>query len=269
MTIAALVGVGRMGQAMARGWLDNMQDAGLKGVWLIDPMPNEGAKELAALEGASLNPDVDKPADIVVLAVKPQTFREVASGLSSLIGENTLVVSVMAGISADKISDLTGAKRIIRTMPNTPGALGEGATGYAPSEHCTSADNATVETLLAPLGLVEGPVTEHLLEAVTAVSGCGPAYAFFLAEVMGAMGQELGLPADMSKRLAQQTLVGAGALLAEDGADPTALRKAVTSPNGVTQAALDVLMTAEGLPELMRNAMRAAVRRSAELSKDA
>ena len=264
---AALIGVGRMGQALARNWIQDPQSAGLKSVALIDPTPSEAVLELAAKPTASLNPE-PKPVDVLILAVKPQVFPDLKAELSAWADDATLVMSVMAGVTVKQLSQAFSGARVARCMPNTPGAIGRGVTGFCLSDDCKPADAGRVEKLLAPLGLVEGPIPEDQIEALTAVSGCGPAYVFLLTEVMAAAGRKLGLSQEVAERLARQTVIGAGALMEEDAdIDPADLRRAVTSPNGVTQAALDVLMRPGGMPDLMREAAEAAAKRSYDLSQ--
>lgn len=264
---AVLIGVGRMGLALARNWIQDPQSAGLNSVCLVDPDPSEEARLLGKHPVASLNPD-PKPADVLVLAVKPQVFPDIQDELTAWADKRTLVVSVMAGITIKQLSAAFPGARVVRCMPNTPGAIGAGAAGYALSETCKSTDASRVEKLLAPLGLVEGPMSEDLIDAVTALSGSGPAYVFLLTEAMAAAGRKLGLPIDVAERLARQTVIGAGALMAQEkDMGPDALRRAVTSPNGTTQAALDVLMKPGGLPDLMRLAAEAAAKRSYDLSQ--
>ncbi len=262
-----LIGAGRMGLAMARGWLADMKAAGLSGIDLIDLYPSEDALALAKKKSVRLNPEAPERADIVVLAVKPQVFEEAAEGIAPWIGASTLVVSVMAGITLQQMARTLDHGRCVRSMPNTPGAVGKGITVFSVSEDCKASDSSVVRKLLAPLGEVEGPVAEDLMDAVTAISGSGPAYAFLLAETMAAAGRKLGLSETLAVKLAQTTVSGAGALLEQPDARADDLRRAVTSPNGTTQAALDVLMKPGGLPDLMRVAAEAAANRAAELSR--
>ena len=154
-------------------------------------------------------------------------------------------------------------------MPNTPGAIGMGVTGFALSGACGDAENVATGKLLEPLGLVLGPLPEAQMDAVTAVSGSGPAYVFLLVEALAAAGRSVGLDEATANALARETIIGAGALLGEFAESPAELRKAVTSPGGTTAAALGVLMSAGGMPDLMRKAVDAAVRRGAELSREA
>jgi pyrroline-5-carboxylate reductase len=265
---AVLVGGGRMGSAMARGWLQDLGAAGVGKLSVLEPAPGEDVIEAANAKLISLNPSPE-PADILVLAVKPQSFTASIDGLRAWVSPNTLVVSIMAGVTLSRISSALGCPRVARAMPNTPGAIGMGATAFALSDACGEPESVATAKLLEPLGLVIGPLKETQMDAVTAVSGSGPAYVFLLVEALAAAGRAAGLEEATANALARETIVGAGALLGEFAESPSELRKAVTSPGGTTAAALDVLMAGGGLPDLMRKAVDAAVRRGAELAREA
>ena len=265
---AVLIGAGRMGSAMARGWLNDLNSAGLARLSVVEPMPDDDVVEAANENLIALNPEPEL-ADIVVLAVKPQGFSAAIDSLKAWVGPETLVVSIMAGVTIARIGQALGVTKIARAMPNTPGAIGMGATAFALSDACSDAESVVTGKLLEPLGLVIGPLGEDKMDAVTAVSGSGPAYVFLLVEALAAAGRSAGLGEATALALARETIVGAGALLGESGESPADLRKAVTSPGGTTAAALDVLMSAGGLPDLMRKAVDAAVRRGAELAREA
>jgi len=252
---------------MARGWLRDLGAAGLAQLDIVEPHAPEDVLAWSkdgkvALNGAPVR------ADVVVLAVKPQGFSDAASGLAGWIGPNTLIISIMAGVTLKRIASALGAPKVVRAMPNTPGSIGKGVTAYALSTACDAADRAAAETLLKPLGAVVGPLDESQMDAVTAVSGSGPAYVYLFAETLEAAGRAAGLDPATAAILARQTVFGAGALLGEGG-DPTELRKAVTSPGGTTAAALDVFLAKGALPDLVRKAVEAAARRGAELARDA
>ena len=217
--------------------------------------------------GAEINTPNPGPADVVVLCVKPQIFAEAAPGAKAFVGPNTLVISIMAGVTIAAVQHLMETNRVIRAMPNTPGQIGKGVTAFVAAAHCTDADRELAAQLLEPLGLVERIPNERLMDVVTAVSGSGPAYVFLLAEVLAAAAEAEGLPAEIALRLARQTVAGSGALMLDSGVAPAALRKQVTSPGGTTQAALDVLQAADGLGLVMRRAVQAATERSKELGK--
>lgn len=259
-----LVGAGRMGSALLRGWLKGEA----REITIIEPLPSDEVKALADEGRIRLNP-APAQTDILVIGVKPQQFKSASDDLKALVGPETLVISIMAGIRMDQLSKRLGTQRVIRAMPNTPGSIGRGVTGFAAPDGAPQADIDMTRGLLSPLGDVHGPFEEDLIPAVTSVSGSGPAYIFLLAEVMAQAGVAQGLPADVAASLARRTVEGAAALLAESADSPEALRKAVTSPGGTTQAALDILMGSDGMPDLFRNALAAAANRDRQLSQEA
>lgn len=182
------------------------------------------------------------------------------------IGQTTLVISIMAGVTLGGLAARLGAIRLVRAMPNTPAAIGMGVTGWSAAPACDVADIERAQALLAPLGDLVGPLDEQQMDAVTAVSGSGPAYFFLLTEALAAAGKSAGLSEADATILARKTAIGAGALLQAMDDAPSALRQAVTSPGGVTAAALALLAGENGLPKLMLEAVEAAVRRSRELA---
>lgn len=264
-TSLTLVGAGKMGGAMLTGWLEAGLDPASTTV--IDPAP---ASEIAALctkRGLRLNPETPAPAEVVVLAIKPQGLEAAAPGLAGCLGEGSLLVSILAGKTIENLRmRLPGARAIVRAMPNLPASIGRGATGAAASPEVTPAQRTTAEALLAASGHVEWLENEALIDAVTAVSGSGPAYVFHMVEALAEAGIAAGLPAEVAARLARATVSGAGALLDASPLEAADLRRNVTSPGGTTAAALDVLMREDGLPALMREAVAAAKRRAGELS---
>ena len=264
---AVLIGAGRMGSAMARGWLGDLAGAGISRLSVVELAPGDDVKEAAASGHIALNP-APEPADILILAIKPQSFGAGAAALKAWVGPQTFVMSIMAGIPLARISAALGCEKVARAMPNTPGAIGMGATGYALSDACGEAEAAMTAGLLDPLGLVVGPLKESQMDVVTAVSGSGPAYVFLLVETLAAAGRAAGLDDDDANALARETIIGAGALLSEFAEAPSEMRRQVTSPGGTTAAALDVLMAPGGMPDLMRKAVDAAVKRGAELAKE-
>jgi pyrroline-5-carboxylate reductase len=266
--VVALIGAGQMGGALARGWAQAVRLGG--GLTLVVQEPNFDPALAAALEeaGAELNPPQPGPADVLVLAVKPSQFHSAAMTAKAHLGPDTLCVSVMAGVTLMTLTRVLGTDRIVRAMPNTPGQIGKGVTAYVAGAGCSGDDVALAELLLSPLGPVEKLDAERLMDVVTAVSGSGPAYVFLLAEALAAAAELEGLPKDVAERLARQTVAGAGVLMLESGQAPGQLRKAVTSPNGTTAAALDVLMGVEGLGPLVRRAIIAAAERSRQLGRE-
>ena len=266
--VVALIGAGQMGGALARGWAQAVRLGG--GLTLVVQEPHFDPALATALEeaGAELNPPAPGPADVIVLAVKPNQFLTAVETVKAHMGAETLCISVMAGITLMTLGRALGTDRLVRAMPNTPGQIGKGVTAFVAGAGCSSEDVTLAELLLSPLGPVERLDAERLMDIVTAVSGSGPAYVFLMAEALAAAAELEGLPKDVAERLARQTVAGAGALMLESGQSPAQLRKAVTSPNGTTAAALDVLMGAEGLGPLVRRAIIAAAERSRQLGRD-
>lgn len=260
----ALIGAGRMGSALASGWLRGKDSPALS---IIDPQPSELVTGWERAAKASVNPD-PHDVDVVVVAVKPQIFGDVQDQIREWIGPKTLVVSIMAAVKIKSLQERLGTDRVARAMPNTPGAIGKGVTLLSVPPGLLGADVTTARLLLEPLGDVEGPMSEDDLVAATTVSGCGPAYVFLLAEVMAAAGVAQGLEPDLAMRIAKQTIFGGANLMEASDQAPDALRKAVTSPGGVTKAALDVLMTENGMPSLFEKALKAAAARDRELSEE-
>jgi pyrroline-5-carboxylate reductase len=262
-----LIGAGKMGSAMLEGWL--RQGLSPAHITVVDPYPSQRMQDLA-LEGLRLSPPVDEigPVDVIVLAVKPQTLDAAATLLAKVASNETLLISVLAGKTIANLRERAPAARaIVRAMPNTPAAVGRGITGCAASPEVSAAQKTFATGLLASIGRVEWVKAENLIDAVTALSGSGPAYVFHLVEAMAAAGEKAGLPADLSLRLARATVEGAGELLfREPGTTAAVLRQNVTSPGGTTAAALEVLMADDGLTPLMSRAVAAAKRRAGELS---
>jgi pyrroline-5-carboxylate reductase len=258
-----LVGAGKMGGAMLDGWLRLGLDP--RKIVVLDPQP---APEVAALAGRGLRLNLPVSVGdvaVVVLAVKPQTAPEVMPSLKPLLGAGTLVLSIMAGRTLRFIEQaLPGA--VVRAMPNTPAAVGRGITVAVANKQVTAAQRELAQNLLSAVGAVEWVDDEALMDAVTAVSGSGPAYVFLLAETMARAGEAAGLPAGLAARLARETVAGSGELLHRSTQDVATLRQNVTSPGGTTAAALDVLRADDGLEPLMISAVAAATRRSRELA---
>jgi pyrroline-5-carboxylate reductase len=263
--LLALVGAGKMGGAMLEGWLALGLDP--HNVVVVEPQPSQ---EIAALsqKGIALNPPAGAISNIgtVVLAVKPQVAADVMPSVAAMTGTGTLVLSIMAGKTLDFLQSALPNAAIVRAMPNTPAAIGRGITVAVPNAKVTVAEKERATRLLSASGAVEWIADESLMDAVTAVSGSGPAYVFLLAETLARAGVAAGLPAPLAARLARETVAGSGELLHRSTLDPAALRRNVTSPAGTTAAALGVLMAADGLEPLMRQAVAAAARRSKELA---
>ena len=262
ITPILMLGAGRMGGAMIEGWLAANAFAGGD---LMVRDPQAGAVAFAAqAAGAALNPlDADLArARTVVLAVKPQIWREVAAQAAPWLHADAVIISIAAGVKSGDLGRAFGGRCVARVMPTTAAAIGQGtASLYADDP----AALARAHALFEPLGAVVDLTDEALMHAATAVSGSAPAYLYAFLEALEAAGAAAGLSPRDAQRLARSTLTGAAALLARSGEEPAELRRQVTSPGGTTQAALDVLLAADGLPGLLREAVAAAVRRSKEL----
>ena len=262
-----LAGAGKMGGAMLAGWLEGGLPA--TGVAVIEPHPSEPLSALAARKGFRLNPAEGElaPPEALVLAIKPQMLDTAAPRLAAIAGAETLVVSVVAGKTIANLAARFSARALVRVMPNTPAAVGRGASAGAANAAVSARQRAWTERLMRAVGLFEWVEDEALIDAVTALSGSGPAYAFALVEAMAKAGEALGLPADLAMRLARATVEGAGELMhREPGVSAAQLRVNVTSPGGTTAAALAVLQGAEGLNPLLARAIAAAHRRAGELA---
>ncbi len=261
-----LAGAGKMGGAMLRGWLS----LGMPGerITIVDPFVADDMQALAEQHDIAINPGpLSEAPEVLVLAVKPQMLDEAASDIAAYVGPATLVVSILAGKTIGDLTARLPSKAVVRAMPNTPAAVGRGITGAAASAETSAAQQELAKALLAAIGGVFWLDDEGLIDAVTAVSGSGPAYVFYLVECMAKAGEAAGLPADLAKRLARATVEGSGELMHRDAAkDAAQLRINVTSPGGTTAAALDVLMAEDGLAPLMQKAIAAAKRRAQELS---
>ncbi|APX12213.1 pyrroline-5-carboxylate reductase [Tateyamaria omphalii] len=256
-----LLGCGKMGSAMLAGWLDRGLPAA--SVWVQDPAPS------LWVHGSGVHVNADLPSDpaVILIAVKPQMMGDALPAIAAFGGGDTVFVSVAAGTPLSAFEDAFGpASPIVRAMPNTPAAVGRGITAICANAAGQGAlDEA--EMLLSAVGDVVRLEGEHQMDAVTGVSGSGPAYVFHLIETLAAGGVAQGLPEDLAMQLAKATVAGAGHLAMEAEEDPAQLRVNVTSPNGTTQAALEVLMDEKsGFPNLLPRAVKAASERSKELA---
>jgi len=263
--LLVLVGAGKMGSALLDGWLRFGLDP--KRVAVLEPQPTPQIASLTKA-GVRLNPAARTLADAaaIVVAVKPQIAAEALPPLAPMVGTATVVVSIMAGRTLDFIAGaLNKPCAVVRAMPNTPAAIGRGIT-VAVARGTNAAQRSLADRLLAATGSVEWTEAEALMDAVTAVSGSGPAYVFLLAEALTAAGIDGGLPAALAAKLARETVTGSGELLHRSELDAATLRQNVTSPGGTTAAALDVLMGRDGLTALMTKAVAAATKRSRELA---
>ncbi len=257
-----LLGCGKMGSAMLAGWLKG----GLpeSSVWVIDPAPSQWLQE----SGVQVNAPLPESPAIVLVAVKPQMMGDALPAIKALGGGGTLFISVAAGTPISSFEAvLGGATPIVRAMPNTPAAIAQGITALIGNASTSQDDMALAEALLSAVGQTVRLDSESQMDAVTGVSGSGPAYVFHLIETLAAAGVAQGLPEDLALHLARATVAGAGALAQQADVDPAQLRIDVTSPNGTTQAALEVLMDRKtGFPGLLKRAVAAATDRSKELS---
>jgi pyrroline-5-carboxylate reductase len=260
-----LVGAGNMGGAMLTGWLKS----GVPGssILVIDPAPSEAM--MSALAQAGARHETSGPAGveagILFLAVKPQVMEAVLPPLRPLVGPQTVVVSVAAGKTLSFFEHHLGTAAMVRAMPNTPAMIGRGVTGAYANARVSDEQRTAVHDLLKVSGPVEWVERESDIDSVTAVSGSGPAYVFYLVECMAEAGRKLGLPADLAMRLARETVAGAGELLHQSPDEAARLRQNVTSPGGTTAAALAVLMAQDGIQPIFDKALAAARDRAQEL----
>jgi pyrroline-5-carboxylate reductase len=260
-----LVGAGKMGGALLEGWL--ALGVGPRQITVNEPDP---ASEIEALvkQGVRLNPSEDALGDVaaVVLAVKPQIAPTVVQPLRSLVGPSTVVLSIMAGRTLPFLEAAFPGAALVRAMPNTPAAIGRGITVAVPNARVSAHQRQIVHALLGAVGEVEWVTDEAVMDAVTALSGSGPAYVFLLAEAMEHAGTAAGLPPQLAATLARATVAGSGELLHRSPLAPATLRQNVTSPGGTTAAALDILMAKNGLEALLTRAVAAATERSRALA---
>ncbi len=238
-------------------------------ILIADPTPGDAAKSVieAGAQSAKRLEVHFATTKYVLLAIKPQSFAAVAPEVALCLPKNCVVISIMAGITLERLSETFQDQIIVRAMPNTPAAIGQGVTAYVAGKGLSTAQKKHVNKLLGAVGTVLELDNESMIDMVTAVSGSGPAYFFHMVEALAGAGEALGLSEAQAGALAAQTMIGSGALLSQSGQSATELRRGVTSPNGTTQAALDVLMRENGLPKVLREAVTAAYRRSQELGK--
>lgn len=258
-----LLGCGKMGSAMLSGWLSG----GLPpaSVWVRDPAPSDWLRR----QGVHINAGMPASPALVLVAVKPQMMADALPDLAALGNGETVFLSVAAGTPIAYFEDTLGPSTpVIRAMPNTPAAIGQGITAIIGNARIGAAHLDLAETLLGAIGQVVRLADESQMDAVTGVSGSGPAYVFYLIEALAAAGEAEGLSPDLSMKLAKATVAGAGALAEAADDSPARLRANVTSPNGTTQAGLEILMDeTDGLKPLVRRTVAAAAARSRELSR--
>ena len=257
-----MLGCGKMGSAMLQGWLDT----GLSpcAVHIIDPAPSDWLRST----GVNLNGDLPEEPAVLMIAVKPQMMEEALPQVAGFGGGGTLILSVAAGTPIQAYQQSFGpGTRIVRSMPNTPAAVGKGITAIVGNAEASAADLDLAEAMLSAIGQVVRLATEAQIDAVTGISGSGPAYIFYMIDTLAAAARAEGLPEEMAMHLAKATVAGAGVLAEQSEETPEQLRINVTSPNGTTQAGLEVLMGENGLAPLMRRTVAAATARSRELRK--
>jgi len=263
--LLVLVGAGKMGSALLEGWIG----LGLEPnrVAVLEPAPSPQISALVR-RGLRLNPDTKTLANAaaIVVALKPQAAAQALPAVAPLVSASTVVVSIMAGRTLQFLAGaLPRPCALVRAMPNTPAAIGRGIT-VAVALNASAGQRGLADRLLAATGAVEWIDDEALMDAVTAVSGSGPAYVFLLTEALARAGVASGLPPLLAGKLARETVAGSGELMHRSALDAAALRENVTSPGGTTAAALAVLMAEDGLAPLMAKAIAAAAKRSRELA---
>ena len=272
-TKIALIGAGNMGGALVAGWLRSKRSGvAPEDLIIVDPAPSDAVQalidqyQIRHIQAPSL--EMAGELALVVLAVKPQSLDKLAPLLLPLLGAECGVLSVMAGTTMTRLATMFGDRPLVRAVPNTAAALGAGISVCVSNDAGPAMEKLTTR-LLKVGGAVEWVTDERLIGAATAVSGSGPAYVFLLAEALAGAGFAEGLPRELADKLARQTIIGAGALLAASESSPQELRRSVTSPGGTTQAAIDILMGGGGgLPELVRQAVSAAERRSRQMGAE-
>jgi pyrroline-5-carboxylate reductase len=249
-----------MGGALIEGWARAGAYAPSE-LMLLDPHPSDDALK-AVQAGAVLNPVDVSAARTVLLAVKPQLWREAAAALAPRLAPEAAIVSIAAGVKLRDIEAAFGGRPVARVMPTTAVAIGQGvASIYAPDEIARERAHA----LFAPVATVADLDDEGLMDAATAISGSAPAYLYAFVEALEAAGENAGLPRPVAQALARATMAGSAAMMMKSGVDPAELRRQVTSPNGTTEAALKVLMAGDGLGPLLQRAVDACAARSREL----
>ncbi len=249
---------------MLRGWLAR----GLGPVIAVEPKPDAGLSKLKGVRFVSAIEELPEGRiRACVIALKPQILRTEAARLRPVAARETMMVSIAAGMSIATLKKALGrGAKILRAMPNTPGAIGQGISAIYAPKNISLSDRKLAQQLLAPLGNTIWVAHEKLIDVTTAVSGSGPAYVFLMVEALAAAAEVEGMPRAEAEKLARATIMGAGALLAADGRPPSELRRDVTSPGGTTEAALRILMGSKGLSRLMARAVAAANKRAGELA---
>lgn len=262
-----LVGCGKMGRALLDGWLSS---GSVDEVVVVEPAGPDFLPKDKRVRHANVAGDIEPgfSPSVVVFAVKPQAMDAVVPGYRGFVEKGAAILSIAAGTTIGYFQKALGSDAaIVRAMPNTPAAIGKGTTVLVAAGTANADQRALAETLMSAVGTVDWVEDEGLIDAVTALSGGGPAYVFLLVECLAEAGRAAGLPADLSLHLARNTVVGSGALLGQATESAATLRKNVTSPGGTTEAALRVMMDAnEGIAPVLTKAIAAATARSRELA---
>ena len=257
-----LIGCGKMGSALLKGWLEN----GIKpeSIFVNEPNPSTW---LLGLSGINLNESLPNDAAVCVLAVKPQVMKNALPQITKFKNSETVFLSIAAGSTIKMFEEELGeASRVVRAMPNTPASVNKGNTAIVGNNFSSESDLILSESLMNSFGQTLRLENESQMDAVTAISGSGPAYVFYLIEALAMAGEKQGLSSSLSMKLAQATVIGAGVLSDSSLETPSQLRINVTSPGGTTQAALEVLMDEElGLSPLLSKVVEAATKRGKEL----
>ena len=263
-----VVGAGKMGGALLEGWIAS-KAIKPEQLIILDPHPGDAAQIAIKAGALHLSEPNNKLLSIkyLLLSIKPQMFSKLAPAIAKELSGEALIISILAGTSLASLQDVFKEQALIRAMPNTPAAIGKGITAYTKAPNVSEAQTKMTEKLLSAGGKVHHVANEHLIDVVTAVSSSGPAYVFHMVEALEAAAMKIGLPEELAPDFARQTIIGAAGLLESSDETASKLRQNVTSPNGTTQAALDVLMGLEGLPSLMRETVQAALRRAKELAE--
>jgi pyrroline-5-carboxylate reductase len=261
-----LVGAGRMGSALLKGWIAN----GLGPVAIVETAPSPALRKFAKQNGVAVHKNVadadTRALKACVIALKPQILKTEAARLAGIAKSGALMLSIAAGTSTANLRKVWGPRaRIVRAMPNTPGAIGRGISALFAGKNVRPSDRKLAQSLLAALGETVWVGHEDMIDIVTAVSGSGPAYVFLLVEALAAAAEAEGLPRVLAEKLARATISGSGALLDADPRKPGQLRRDVTSPHGTTEAALEILMAQNGLTQLLVRAVAAARARAVAL----
>ena len=269
MNKVLIVGSGNMGEAMLRGWVKASNE--LTKIYVREPNPSNWLKKMNATKKITLNPlDIKGQINVCIFAVKPQVAEQVIKDNKNDLADNSFLISVIAGKDFSFFHNIFKVPcPVIRVMPNTPVSIEQGVSAIIGNEYSSLAQIKWTEHFFSTLGKTVVLEKESMIDVVTAISGSGPAYIFNFAEILIGVGNDLGIPEEITKTIVLQTIVGAGLLAIDSNKSPSMLREDVTSPNGTTQAALNILMDKKnGWHEIIKNAVVAAYNRSKSLAKN-